>query len=253
MRNIKLTVAYDGTNYAGWQRQSNAPTIQGMLEQSIHLMTREHITVHGAGRTDAGVHAHGMVANFKTEVNIPCQGFVKGLNSILPADIRITSAEHVEPEFHARCSAKGKRYVYNLALGQVQLPTERLYAHMVHGEFDMEAVAQSLPFLVGIHDFTSFEAAGSRDQDFDAGRGGVREIYSAALHVRAEDPSKMQIIIAGDGFLRHMVRNIVGTLIEVGQGKRSIDQFIEVIAARDRTKAGPTAPAKGLFLHEVYY
>ena len=253
MRNIKLVLAYDGTNYSGWQRQNSQPTIQGVVEEKLAVMTGEKLTLHGAGRTDAGVHALGMSANFLTKASIPCDGFLNGLNSMLPHDIRILNVSEEENGFHARRSAKGKSYQYNISVTPVQLPLERLYCMNLHGTFDVAKVKECLSILVGKHDFSSFEATGSRDVDFNDGKGAVREIFSADLEIVAKDPLKLQITIAGDGFLRHMVRNIVGTLIEVGQGKTSIAEFRAVFSAKDRTLAGPTAPAHGLFLKEVFY
>lgn len=253
MSNIKLIVAYDGTGYGGWQRQSNRPTIQGELEEKISLIANEKVVVHGAGRTDAGVHAYGMAASFHTRSTVSCEGFLRGLNSLLADDIRVLDAEEVAAGFHARKSASGKCYIYNLAVGGVQIPTERLYSYNVFGSFDVDAVVKSLQVVVGSHDFSSFEATGSRDMDRTTGRGAVRRIFTAAVEILDNEPLQLQIKIAGDGFLRHMVRNIVGTLIEVGQGRRSVNDFHDVLKAKDRSLAGPTAPAKGLFLKEVYY
>lgn len=253
MRNIKLVIAYDGLGYVGWQRQNNQPTIQGVLEEKLAVMTVESLSIHGAGRTDAGVHALGMTANFHTESTISCDGFLRGLNSLLPLDIRVLEVSEAEPDFHARRSAKGKCYLYTISICPVQLPTERHYTVNLTGNFEIASVKKCLKALVGLHDFSSFEATGSRDVEFTAGRGAVREIYSADLEIVTNDPLILQIIIAGDGFLRHMVRNIVGTVIEVGQGKTSFSEFREIFHAKDRTLAGPTAPAKGLFLKEVFY
>lgn len=253
MRNIKLVVAYDGTAYAGWQRQKAKPTIQGVLEEKIGVLTGESITLHGAGRTDAGVHALGMVANFQTPARIPVEGFRKGLNSLLPEDIKVREAAEVDADFHSRYSAIGKIYFYNISIGEIVLPTERLYRVRIGERFDYEPVKACLKILLGQHDFSSFEATGSRDTQQQHGRGAVREIFTAELVQDDSDPDKFRFIIAGDGFLRHMVRNIVGTLVEVGQGKRSTADFYAVLTARDRTVAGPTMPANGLFLQEVYY
>ena len=162
-RNIKLLLAFDGAGYAGWQKQRSAKTVQGSIEDKLYVMTGEEQCVHGAGRTDAGVHAFGMVANFHTEANIPCQGFVRGLNSMLPSDIRVLGASEVEIDFHARRSARAKTYWYNFSNGPVQLPTERLYSAHVFEELDIGAMQNSLAYLKGTHDFSSFEGAGSRN------------------------------------------------------------------------------------------
>jgi tRNA pseudouridine38-40 synthase len=192
-----------------------------------------------------------MVANFCTEVNIPCQGFVKGLNSMLPTDIRILEACEVEADFHARCSAKAKTYWYNFSYGPVQLPTKRLYSFHIFEKLDIVAMQNSLGYLQGTHDFSSFEGAGSRDLELP-GRGAVRTILNASLEQSGEE-DKYRFIITGDGFLRHMVRNIVGTIFEVGKGKLAQSDVGVILAAKDRSAAGPTAPANGLFLKEIFY
>lgn len=249
-RNIRLLIAFDGTNYSGWQRQKKDPTIQGVIEEKISLMTNAAVVLHGAGRTDAGVHALGMVANFSVVSKIPLEGFRKGLNSLLPDDIRIIEACEESASFHARKNARGKTYLYRLTLGEFELPTERLYAVHMIGNFDLRAVRQAATYLIGEHDFSSFEAAGSRVQH-DSGRGAVRRIFKAEL--LEGDGRRIDFEISGDGFLRHMVRNIVGTLLLVGKGKLTHKDFSQIIESKDRRNAGPTAPAKGLFLKEVFY
>jgi len=250
-RNIKLLLAFDGTAYAGWQRQKSEPTIQGVIEDRLHVMTGEHVCLHGAGRTDAGVHALGMAANFETGTEIPCQGFTKGLNSMLPADIRVLEATEVEAGFHARRSAKAKTYWYNLTNDPVQLPTERLYSAHVFSTLDFAAMEAGLKYVTGTHDFSSFEGAGSRDPEL-AGRGPVRTIFEADLMIMGQE-NHHRFVITGDGFLRHMVRNIVGTMLELGQGKIAPPEVAAILAAKNRAAAGPTAPARGLFLKEVLY
>jgi tRNA pseudouridine38-40 synthase len=250
-RNIKLLLAFDGSGYAGWQKQKTAKTIQGVIEGKLHIMTGEELCLHGAGRTDAGVHAVGMVANFHTEANISCQGFVRGLNSMLPTDIRVLEACEVETDFHARRSAKAKTYWYNFSNGPVQLPTKRLYSGHVFEELDIVAMQNSLGYLQGTHDFSSFEGAGSRNLELP-GRGAVRTIIEASLETLGTG-GKHRFIITGDGFLRHMVRNIVGTIFEVGKGKLAESDVVSILAEKDRSAAGPTAPACGLFLKEIFY
>jgi tRNA pseudouridine38-40 synthase len=250
-RNIKLLLAFDGTGYAGWQRQKTEETVQGVIEDRLQVMTGEYSCLHGAGRTDAGVHALGMTANFTTGVTIPCQGFVKGLNSLLPDDIRILEAAEVASGFHARRSARAKTYWYNLTNGPVQLPTKRLYWAHFFADFDFSAIKAGLAYVTGTHDFSSFEGAGSRDPE-SSGRGAVRTIFEAKID-RIGIENYHRFVITGDGFLRHMVRNIVGTLLEVGQGRLKPSAVADILAARDRTVAGPTAPARGLFLQEVHY
>lgn len=252
-RNIVLTLAYDGTGYAGWQRQKVSPTIQGTVEKKLAVMTCATPVLHGAGRTDAGVHALGMVANFHTDCRISTDAFVSGLNSLLPEDIRVLSAREAEADFHARRNATGKTYAYHIHTGPIQLPSDRLYAAHVKGVFDVSSIRNGLSLLVGEHDFSSFETAGSRDPDYEGGRGAVRRILSAEVLQNPKNPDHFQFNIAGDGFLRHMVRNIVGTLIEVGRGKIPAGSIPDILLARDRSAAGTTAPAKGLFLAGVFY
>jgi len=250
-RNIKLLLAFDGTGYAGWQKQKPERTVQGVIEDRIHVMTGECSCLHGAGRTDAGVHALGMVANFATGTEIPCQGFVKGLNSLLPTDIRVLEATEAAAEFHARRSARAKTYWYNLTNGPVQLPTERLYCAHVFAELDFAAIKAGLEHVTGTHDFSSFEGSGSRDLE-RAGRGAVRTIFEAGLRTMGAG-NRHRFVITGDGFLRHMVRNLVGTMLEVGRGRLASSEVAAILSAKDRSTAGPTAPARGLFLKEVLY
>ncbi len=248
-RSFKLLLAYDGTRYQGWQRQAEAATIQGVLEAALARLTGEPVTVHGAGRTDSGVHALGMTAHFRTRSTIPARGLLRGANSILPADIRLLAVEEVDNAFHARYSAVSKTYCYQLSFEPVLLPTMRLYWAWFRPPADPGPMAACLAMIQGTHDFSSFEASGSR-----AGgepRGAVRTIFAARLQQDA--PARFRIEIRGDGFLRHMVRNIVGTVVEVGQGRRTVEDFRRLLAARDRRQAGPTAPACGLFLEAVHY
>lgn len=253
MRNIKITLAYDGTGYAGWQRQKGQPTIQQTIEEKIEVMTGRAVVLNGAGRTDAGVHALAMTANFRTEAMIPEEGLRAGLNSLLPEDIRILQVAEMHPDFHARFDAVGKCYHYFFSTGGLQLPTERLYTYHLHDVLDRGAMQRCLDLLVGQHDFSSFEAAGSRDRHHKEGKGAIRRIFWAGIKDDGHSPPRYCLDIAGNGFLRHMVRNIAGTLFEVGRNKRSEADFSAAFGARDRAAAGPTAPARGLFLKEVFY
>jgi len=253
VRNIKLVLAYDGSGYAGWQRQLGQLSIQQLLEEAIVRLTRAPVTLHGAGRTDAGVHAEGMVANFQTESAIPLSGLVKGLNSMLPESIRVLSAEKVANDFHARYNATGKVYEYAFIATEIMPPCARLYAAQVRAPFAGAAVRLCLPILVGTHDFSSFEAVGSRDLSITGGKGAVRTIFSASLAEDGHVGQVYRLTISGDGFLRHMVRNIVGTLFAVGRGRLTPHDFQDILAARDRSRAGATAPAKGLTLKTVLY
>lgn len=252
LRNLRLLIAYDGTNYAGWQRQKSDPTIQGVLEDAISRMTSEKALLHGAGRTDAGVHALGMTANFLTGAIIPCSGFQMGLNSMLPADIRVLAVAETAVDFHARRSARSKTYIYHLSTCPVQLPTERLYSAHIPEPLDISAMQTGASLLKGRHDFASFEASGSRDSDAPGGQGAVREIYHAEF-IEEKSINRCRFEITGNGFLRHMVRNLVGTLLALGRGKRSVADFKGIMESRDRSAAGPTAPAHGLYLKEVHY
>jgi len=274
MRNIKLILEYDGTAYSGWQIQPNGITVQSLLQKVVRKMTGEETKVIGASRTDAGVHALGQAANFKTSSKISCFGFLRGLNSMLPADISVKSVEDVSPDFHAKKSAKGKHYRYLLYLGgsrpailrdkvwwlrkfQLSSPTPNLYG---------EEMGRVVRPLIGIHDFSAFCAAG------DANRCKIREIFDIKVDVASEIPAPcllhagtgfagmvggqlLAIDIKGNGFLKYMVRNIVGTVVEslsLPEGKRV--KFIKsVLAGKDRKKAGVTAPASGLYLVKVIY
>lgn len=251
LRNIKLLISYDGTSFSGWQRQRNERTIQGEIEACLTLMTREKIDLHGAGRTDAGVHAEGMVAHFTTGSTITCHDFMRGMNSMLPGAIRIFAVDEVDLGFHARFSATGKCYHYKIYTGKIQPPHLRLYSVHVVRRLDVSAIKECLQLLQGTHDFSSFENSGSRDKSIRSGRGAVRTIYRADLIEAA--PSQLTFQFVGDGFLRNMIRNFIGTLLEVGLKQLSAGEFNEILRAKDRTKAAATAPAHGLFLKEVFY
>ena len=252
-RNIRLLVAYDGNNYFGWQRQLQGKTVQGELEKKLSLLCGEPVTLHGAGRTDTGVHALGMVAHFHTKTTIPVVAFFKGLNSMLPGDIRILQAEEATADFHSRYSALGKTYRYDFFTGAVQLLSSRLYLAHFPGPFDGIQVNAALKFITGTHDFSSFERVGSRDKSAVGGRGAVRTLFQARCFPQVASADAWSLRLTGDGFLRQMVRIIAGTLIEIGQGKRPAAELETVITAKDRTKAGLTAPACGLFLEKIYY
>ncbi|PLX49025.1 MAG: tRNA pseudouridine(38-40) synthase TruA [Desulfobulbaceae bacterium] len=252
MRNIKLLISFDGTDFCGWQRQQKLPTIQGIIEEKLAVICNEPVVLHGAGRTDSGVHALAMVANFTTASAIACHGLQKGLNSLLPPAIRIHHVVDVDSGFHARKSALAKTYCYYFSTAAMVPATSRLYVTSLPGPFALPQVQKCLALLRGRHDFSSFEATGSRDRSRTTGRGAVRTLFEATLRGQG-DPDLYKLVLRGDGFLRKMVRNIVGTLFEVGQGRMSVSRFQEVIAARDRNQAGPTASACGLFLTHIEY
>ena len=245
MRNIKLVIEYDGTNYHGWQVQRNGLTVQEVIEEKIAIMTRQHIPLIGSGRTDAGVHALGQVANFRTTSTIPVEGFHRGLNSLLPRDIVIQSAEEVDLQFHAQYGAKRKTYRYVILHREVPSALFRNYSWRVPGALDVRAMEEASHLLLGKQDFTSFQGAEADTED------PVREVFQSGWSEK--EINFLHFTIEADGFLKHMVRNAVGTLVEVGKGKRSPEQFGQVLRARDRRQAGMTAPPQGLFLVEVKY
>jgi tRNA pseudouridine38-40 synthase len=241
----KVTLAYDGTGYVGWQRQASGTSIQGLLEHALEELDGRHVPVSGAGRTDAGVHALGQVAAFALERDIDGPTLVRALNARLPADVRALDAVEVAPGFHARLSASAKIYRYRLWNAGVLSPFERAYTwHIPSPTLDVPAMRTAATLLEGRHDFRSFQSTGS------AVRSTERVVFSMA--VRHREPL-ITCDIRGDGFLRHMVRTIVGTIVEVGRGKHRPAWVREVLASRQRATAGPTAPAEGLFLVSVEY
>ena len=251
LRNIKLLIAYDGTEFSGWQRQKQDRTIQGDLEACLNRITRENISLHGAGRTDAGVHAEGMVAHFQTTRTISTGDFSRGLNSMLPGSIRILAAVEAADNFHARFSAKGKQYRYTIFTGKIQPPSKRLYSLHIKNNLNLNIITACLEKLEGTHDFSSFENSGSRDRENISGRGAVRTIFQASLSQTDDD--LLIFNFTGDGFLRNMVRSMVGTLIASGRGRLSTEMFEEILRSRDRTLAGATVPPQGLSLIKVLY
>jgi len=250
-RNICLLIAYDGSDYQGWQRQAAAPTIQGEIEERLAIITTKSVTLYGAGRTDAGVHATGMTANFHTNSAISRAQLQKSLNSMLPPAIRIFGVREMDGAFHARFSCRGKRYRYFIQTAPVQPPFSRRYALHTPAALDDERMQSCLNTLIGTHDFSSFENSGSRDKEKADGRGAVRTLSAAKLQRHSQD--MLSIELTGDGFLRNMVRNIVGTMLQAGEKKIGVEDFRAILTARNRSLAGPTAPPYGLFLSEVLY
>ena len=244
MKRVKLIVAYDGTNYHGWQVQDNGITIEEVLNRTISELVQEDIKVIGASRTDAGVHACGNVAVFDTESRIPGDKFSFALNQRLPEDIRIQESCEVDADFHPRYADTVKTYEYNILNRRFELPSKRLYASFCYYPMDIERMNQAAAYLVGEHDFKSFCSAGAQVQTT------VRTIY--AVNVTKED-DMVHIRITGNGFLYNMVRIIAGTLMQVGTGLMEPEQVKGILEARDRSKAGPTAVAKGLTLLEIRY
>lgn len=251
MRNILLTISFDGTNYSGWQRQNHTVTIQGEIELALRRLTQQEISLHGAGRTDAGVHADAMTAHFITSCRLPTHDIQKALNSILPGAIRILNVCQVEDDFHARFSAKGKEYHYTIFTGQILPPEKRLYMLHHRSPLNTDSINNCLQIITGSHDFSSFENSGSRDKTRTTGRGAVRTITHASF--QDTDWEVSRFIFIGDGFLRNMVRNLVGSILEVGREKHTSLWFKNVLVAKDRSAAGPTALPHGLHLHKVFY
>jgi len=249
MRYFKLTIAYDGTDFHGWQIQANKPTVQGEIVAVLRRLTQENVQLPGAGRTDAGVHALGQVGSFRTQSALSAGEFQRALNALLPPAIRIVSAEETGPDFSARWSAKGKVYRYRLYRGKVVPPM--LWRYVLHYPFplDEEAMKEAAAKFVGVHDFTSF-AASTGSEDDDKERNMEREIYSSELK-RTDDGEELWFTVHGRSFLRYMVRKMVGTLLEVGRGKLSPADIERLYELKDRSKSGPTVPPQGLFMVSV--
>lgn len=244
MRNLKLTVAYVGTRFAGWQVQPGRETIQGLLEERLSAMLGETVRLAGAGRTDAGVHARGQVANFLSGSRIPAEGLRRGLNARLPEDIAVMKVEEAPPAFHARADARWKEYRYRMMRGEALSPFIAPFTAAVHGPLDAAAMREAAERLAGRHDFTSFCPAQSEIED------KVRTVFLSEVR---EDGEGLEYRVRAEGFLRHMVRTMVGTLVAVGRGRLMPGSIDAILAARDRRAAGPVAPARGLTLESVSY
>ncbi len=245
-RNIVLKVAYDGTAYHGFQRQTPPViAVQNVLEEKLQVVFGDSIELAASGRTDAGVHARGQVVNFFTNGRIPVDRIVRAVNSLLPSDIVVLAAAEADFDFSARHSAKSKTYLYRIQQGEVSDPFSARYAWYVRRPLDREAMAEALRMILGTHDFSAFRASGG------APMSPVRTMYEAVL---AEEPHGILVCrIHGSGFLYHMVRNIIGTLVRVGLGDLAPADFQRIMESRDRTQAAATAPACGLFLEQVEY
>lgn len=275
MPHFKVTLAYDGSEFVGWQRQASGTSIQGLIEQALRELDQREVAVVGAGRTDAGVHARGQVASFSLARPIEAGALVGALNARLPDAVRIINAETVPDSFHARFDAALKVYRYRIWNADVFDPFERRYAWHLVGSLDRNAMDAAAQLIRGRHDFAAFQAAGS------SARSSVREIFSSKVIAGLKPCATSEVVgatretvdatrttsgaalqggdpvivyeVSADGFLRHMVRAIVGTLVEIGRGRRSIAWMGEVLAGRDRSRAGPTAPPAGLVLVSVGY
>jgi tRNA pseudouridine38-40 synthase len=256
MTMFMITLAYDGTNYVGWQRQASGTSIQGLIEDALHELDDRRVAVAGAGRTDAGVHALGQVASFSLARTIDPDELKRALNGHLPVDVRVTKVETVDPGFHARLRTRAKTYHYRFCDADVVSPFERQYVWHVPGGLDVDAMNRAAQWLEGRHDFLSFQTVGGRLGSTERTIVRSRVSRPGWIDVRLEHGASAGIVVyevTGDGFLRHMVRAIAGTLVEIGRGRWPCERMREVLVARDRRQAGPTAPARGLFLVLVEY
>jgi tRNA pseudouridine38-40 synthase len=249
MRYFKLTIAYDGTDFHGWQIQKDKPTVQGEIVDVLRRITQEQIHLHGSGRTDAGVHALGQVGSFKTLSTLSAGEFQRALNAILPPTIRIMGAEETGPDFNARWSARAKTYRYRIYRGKVVPPADWRYVLHYPFPLDENKMREAATKFVGMHDFASF-AASTGSEDDDKERSTEREVYSTEL-ARSADNEELIFTVRGRSFLRYMVRKMVGTLLDVGRGRLQPDDIEKLFALRDRSKSGPTVPSQGLCMVKV--
>lgn len=254
MRTVKLIIEYDGTNYCGWQSQKNGVSIQETIRNAINKLTNEEVSLMGSSRTDAGVHALGQAAHFKTNSPVPLEGFLKGLNSLLPRDIRIISAQDMPAHFHALRDAKGKHYRYVISTTRVPSALCHNRTWHVHQSIDLGLMKKAATMLVGKHDFSTFKASGSHVKD------AIRTIHAVkvsrmrrSMNAIPSPVSGLVIDVLGDGFVRHMIRNIAGWLVESGRGRMSLVEAKRIFKGKKRTEAGVCAPASGLYLMEVFY
>jgi tRNA pseudouridine38-40 synthase len=248
MHNVRLVLSYDGTDFSGWQVQPDAATIQGTLALAVGRITGENVLPQGSGRTDAGVHALAQVATFATGSPMPVANFVKALNDILPPSIRVLEATEESAEFHARKSAQAKTYRYSIYRGGICPPALARYVWHYPYPLDEAAVAKAAKFILGEHDFTSFAAVDPERGVEEA--SNVRKIFSSLWK---RDEEELHYTVQGSGFLHHMVRNLVGTFVLVGKGTLQPEDMLKILAAKARSAAGPTAPARGLWLVKVAY
>ena len=250
MRNLKLILAYDGSEFSGWQVQPGAATVQGTLASAIGRITGEKVLPQGSGRTDAGVHALAQVVTFVTESSVPTANFVKALNDVLPASVRVLEAEDAAPEFHARHSARAKTYRYRIYRQAICPPFLARYVWHYPYPLREEAMAQAAGVVEGEHDFTSFAAVDPERGREEQGVSNVRRIFSSSWERSAEE---FVYTVRGSGFLHHMVRNLVGTFLLVGKETAAAEDVRRILQARNRSAAGATAPASGLYLVKVEY
>lgn len=244
MRNIKLTIEYDGTNYVGWQKQTNGIGVQAKIEEAIYKTTGEKVNLIGSGRTDSKVHAKGQVANFYTKSKVPGERFKYALNTKLPLDIGIIESEEVDYHFHSRYDAKAKKYIYLIYNNPIRSPLYRNYSYHIPYKLDFKEMERGGEFFIGTHDFLSF--TGSKN----VLENTIRTIYSLELEKQGEF---IKVSVKGNGFLYNMVRIIVGTLIDAGLGKLNSKDIPNIISKKNRKFAGHTAAPEGLYLEKVYY
>lgn len=246
MRNLKVKMSYNGARYHGYQIQNNAESIQQTVESAIKTLIGEAVTINGCSRTDTGVHAKEFVFNFKTENNIPCSGFIKGMNALLPTDIAILSCEEAEEGFHARFDSKGKEYLYRINCADVRdVFAENLALHYPY-KLDYEKMRSAARLLCGTHDFAAFCKAEAKEHLATT----VRTVYSVEIK---ENGGYTEVYVSGDGFLHNMVRIIVGTLIYISEGKRTEQDIVNALETGDRELAGKTVAPCGLYLNKVFY
>jgi tRNA pseudouridine38-40 synthase len=250
MRNLKLILSYDGAEFSGWQVQPDVVTVQGALSSAIGRITGEKVLPQGSGRTDAGVHALGQVVTFVIESSVPTENLQKALNDILPASIRVLEVSEVPADFHARHSARAKTYRYRIYRASICPPFLARYVWHYPYPLNEDAMARAAALVVGEHDFTSFAAVDPERGRDDAAASNVREIFSSGCQRSGEE---FVYMVRGSGFLHQMVRNLVGTFILVGKGTLKVEDVTRILEARNRSAAGATAPASGLYLVNVEY
>ncbi len=244
MTTICLTIEYDGTDYVGWQVQPNGVSVQQVLEEALEKISGEKIRLHSSGRTDAGVHARGMVAHFRTDRPLPLSAYREGVNGLIPADVAVRDAAYAADDFHARFSALGKWYRYTIYNAPVRSPLEARTSWHIRGRLDEEAMAEGAAAFVGCHDFSAFRGTGC------ASKTTVREVFSVEM---VREGQLLHVDVKGSGFLKNMVRVMVGTLFEIGLGKMTVVDLRQLLQGGGRDQAGRTAAASGLCLMKVWY
>ena len=242
-----MTFSYDGSDFKGYQKQPRSRTVQGELEKVLSKINGEKaVSVCASGRTDAGVHAMNQKAHFDMDSKVNCDKLMNSINSLLPEDIYVKNVEEVSDNFHARFNAIGKEYIYQINMGDYN-PLERKYVYQHNKKLDVVEMQRAMKYLEGTHSFKAFTKADEEREDY------VRTLSQTNVIRDLKDVNKITLVFIGNGFMRYMVRNMVGTLIEIGEGKRRSEEIIDILASEDRTRAGKTANAEGLFLRNVFY